>query len=369
MSKSGKKAKKALRKAAAEHRRAQESSATDPAQPMLVKVPGSDPFAPGWEPPPPVERTIFFTKAKRFGPRYVRFASGTMLRTPEMRAIAGSLHRNVMRLVTMADSTEYLMQMSAYRQLCMSRAVHQILGKVAFDDPADNDRTEEVRALFEKLLEENIHDVDQFKTIGTIIDWLANMPGLGIYEGMSAIFAAIVIGAWTLFETIAKDIWTSAANARPRYFGSNKKVAGEKTFQFESLEQYDFDVLNNMGFILRVKFGFDSMEGSLKAYEAAFGEDRNFTKVFRLPSLRTANAIRNVMIHKGGLADLDFINDVRGVRRWSAVNIDDEVLLDGKVVSVLAWACIKSSLTLLAGVDHWLHNYPDLQPSASSGSR
>ena len=182
-----------------------------------------------------------------------------------------------------------------------------------------------------------------------------------VYAGLHGLLSSIVVSAWTVFETLAKDLWVAAVNARPKLLGSREKLAG-KTLPVRILQKHGFDLRSVMGTLLAEKMSFDALDGAADAYESAFDGHPEICKPFRANGIRAAHAIRNALVHNSGMVDADFKKQMPATED-GALHEGDEIHLDGKSVSELVDSVITESVNLIAAVDHWLRTNPDSRPT------
>jgi hypothetical protein len=90
----------------------------------------------------------------------------------------------------------------------------------------------------------------------------------------------------------------------------------------------------------------------------AFSE-ASFLSVFTDPDLSAANAIRNVMAHKGGIADKEFLGKPGIQSLFPSLSLNQPVPIDGKLTCKLTNGIIDCGETLIRGVDDWLDQNPD----------
>ena len=71
-------------------------------------------------------------------------------------------------------------------------------------------------------------------------------------------------------------------------------------------------------------------------------------------SLDAMSAVRNVLVHKGGIADQVYVDDRVAAPAAPALEIGEEIQLDGKVVRDLIVPFLSSCTRLISAVDAWL---------------
>jgi hypothetical protein len=131
--------------------------------------------------------------------------------------------------------------------------------------------------------------------VGAIsVNMLARAPGgEGGFEFMLSSF---VIGAWSVFETMAGDLWETALNTDPSglahlrgnpnrlkkngkpAFGAAKPKKDDplsKSVDLDLIQFHKFDLRDKMGTILRGRYEFSRLSQIREAYSVAFDKDHN----------------------------------------------------------------------------------------------
>jgi hypothetical protein len=210
----------------------------------------------------------------------------------------------------------------------------------------------------------------------------ARLPFVTI--GGHAVLSSILLGAYTVFDSLSSDLWLAAVNARPRTLARDALEKGdtaedgadgpkpEPSVPFSMLLDNDFNLSAQMGTVLkkRKRVSFESLEGIKKAYLAAFrtpGDktkrpSNGMTQLFgkHHADIRVLEAMRNLISHRGGRVDQKFRDEVRPYsEELYAVSVGAELPLDGARVAKYAEAAIRFSADLLTLVDNWLTKHPD----------
>ncbi len=191
-----------------------------------------------------------------------------------------------------------------------------------------------------------------------------------------------IVGAWTAYEVLATDLWVEAVNRRPKHLGKNAWIgsrqsegdndeSGKKSsrgFDVDLLDEYDFNLSESMGTMMWRKrlFDFNSLRGLVAAYKMAFrvmgkkegqsGAMPELNRWFSGPDhdqLKVLEAIRHATVHRGGRADVTFLERMEG-HPFGQLRNGEPIPLDGEVVQKCTEAAVKSGIVLLMGVDEWL---------------
>lgn len=226
---------------------------------------------------------------------------------------------------------------------------------------------------------------------------------------MQPLFGSILVTSWMTFEMLATDLWIAAVNARPKTLAWNvvippttakkvpntherkkpdsiqqkvnsgaKKKGGElkdapqfkqqaPTISFDSLAGHGFNISEEVGQFLKDdrRVNFDSLRGIRIAYYDAFrtpGDDSQrtsqplvdlFEKHF--DDLKSLEAIRNLIAHRGGTVDPKFLAEVEEHDKQLAQLPEKEPLeADGDFVLKYMKAVDSACVELFGFVDNWL---------------
>ena len=122
-------------------------------------------------------------------------------------------------------------------------------------------------------------------------------------------------------------------NARPAVIG--KAVAsrsGAKTVEFSVFGTHGFNLESVAGTVLKKKYDFQRLEGIQEAYEHAFGKilfkpqaDR-LERMLSQKGVRSAAAVRNVLVHRGGVVDDKF-------KQQTQHQETDNIVVDGATLT------------------------------------
>ncbi len=204
---------------------------------------------------------------------------------------------------------------------------------------------------------------------------MSKAPSYQVIRGIEAMLTSLILGMWTTFETMARDLWESAVNTHPKRLSSldgnwkrlrkTPAIAGQlptkSEQQYESkqvslnlIQMNAYDLRNCMGTILRDRFGFDRLDGIREAYGLAFSEDTaQIDAALTDTALDSLSSVRNLLVHRGGRVDKEYEKHAKRLSIPQAA-IGEPILLDGEIVVNLVVGAFKAANDLLAGVEEWL---------------
>jgi hypothetical protein len=170
-------------------------------------------------------------------------------------------------------------------------------------------------------------------------------------HGLAAILASQIIQAWTAFETLATDLWVEGLNLCPplgvtamgaQPLAGEKEESAEKKrkirfpIPLQKLQKYDFNLKTSMGSLLKEKWKFTTRDGIRQAYCDAFGGDAGLVAdIIDDKAIKAMSALRNVIVHRSGIADEDFLKDKSGNDCLGPAIRGIQVAIDGEMVSRL----------------------------------
>jgi hypothetical protein len=207
--------------------------------------------------------------------------------------------------------------------------------------------------------------------------------------GVEAWLAALLLGTWTTFETLAGDLWVVTLNAHPRELdrlaGKEKRIQsaadaqrgcslskapaakgqdGEKTIPISAIHDLTVGTYNlgsRMGELLRAKVDFVTLWDIRRAYSLAFdGKGALKALTARVDAALADNAldalaqVRNVIVHKAGIADAFYERNSATLPAMPQAKEGQEVLLDGEVVKNLVSPVFACCMNLITAIDEWL---------------
>jgi hypothetical protein len=165
---------------------------------------------------------------------------------------------------------------------------------------------------------------------------------------------SLLIQAWTVFESLSEDLWESALNFHP---GTLAALSEKSRISFNDLQANSFDLRGKMGTILKESsvVGFRSLSAIQASYQLAFSrQGKSIQDVLSDPGLRYAAAVRNLLIHKGGVVDAEFIEQTAGIANVPATAIGDKFPLTGAICEELADSCRTCAQWLVNAVHAWI---------------
>ena len=182
---------------------------------------------------------------------------------------------------------------------------------------------------------------------------------------LEAFAASLLIEAWTLFESLSEDLWEAALNTHPRTLG---QLNGKAKFTYDDLQQNNFHVSGKLGTLLKKKdvVSFRTLDKISESYRLAFSEQfKPIEDVLKYASLRHAAAVRNLLIHKRGIIDREFIDQATGLPELPAWDPNGPPMLcplSGPLCARLSDCCRNCAIWLTNAVHAWIIGHPEGSP-------
>lgn len=196
-----------------------------------------------------------------------------------------------------------------------------------------------------------ILDFSLFGIEGVVAGWNDTMRE----NSLRGLYEAVIILAWSTFETVAEDLWESAVNARPSKLASGKVETND-------LKRFRFDVRNKLGTILKrsSEHSLRSLAGIREAYIATFKDKgEKIRSILCNCQLQYTAAVRNVLIHKGGRIDEEYLEQVAKVPGAFRAEVGTRLPIDGQTTYERAEAVLAGSAALLKATRAWILAHPE----------
>jgi hypothetical protein len=304
--------------------------------------------------------------------------------------VASTLMDNLRRLIAHATFPLKLfnygrMFQEVYTRICIEHCRspfegHELAWSGNEPAPSEDDTK------FHMAVEKGVHEW----AIGVIdypshIGWMTNYSHAAGFAGITrqqlekqidSFTSSLVIQAWTVFESLSEDLWEAALNAHPTIlaglsgkprskYKSNEPQAqaGESGVKvtFNDLQIHQFDVKSQMGTILKESaVSFRSLPAIRDAYHRAFAKQHvSIDKILDDPGLQYAAAVRNLLVHKRGIVDSEFKEQISSISDVPPIAVNDQFPLTGKLCAQLADSCRSCAVSLVVAVHAWIIGHPE----------
>ncbi len=299
-----------------------------------------------------------------------------------IRPIAEAFGRNMTRMASLSDCVFQAVEVALRYQSRSDTARLAIFGHLdPIDLPDDHPQMEAFLEVIEALKQTPSVFQLQFPPLvmgKTFVSEFLKEHDSFLPQGLKAILAAQLVGAWTAYETLMRDLWVVSLNEKPiplalNALGLNRQSKSQRaskgSFDYEVLARCDFNLSGQMGTILAdsKEFCFERVDGIRAAYEKVFGEQiaEGFERAKRdggkehieqwkdahEKGLVALEALRNVIVHNGGVADKRFLEKVAKDPRYNSLKRGDEVPISGGLVSELSQFAANRCMQMIGIVD------------------
>jgi hypothetical protein len=166
---------------------------------------------------------------------------------------------------------------------------------------------------------------------------------------------------WTIIETMFSDLWEMSLNIHPDRLANlpgmrnTKDRSNEsKSIRLDLISQHGFDLRSKMGTLLRGKFDFSGLEGVREAYASAFDKSNTqIEKALSNKALDALSAVRNVIVHRDGRVDSDYLKRTKFLPALPKAQLDRPIWFNGEMVVGLMKPALICANQLLIAVDEW----------------
>jgi hypothetical protein len=126
---------------------------------------------------------------------------------------------------------------------------------------------------------------------------------------------------WGAFEVLARDIFIALLNMKPylverllRDQTAKRRFEAAKV-SIDTLILHGFDLSNKMGTLLADQQDLSDYYSIMAIYEALFPESKNLRQVLKQDGPRVLSQRRNLIVHRGGVIDPTYINNVPSTQK------------------------------------------------------
>jgi|SRR5665213_2171424 len=314
----------------------------------------------------------------------------------ELEKILEAFDANLNRAPQLALFPVLTVKMAKLTQLIRDVARMNLFGSVISETADDAETTQKIQVEMKRIGEDVVANRVPVSGISeyemgaiAISSYIETSPH--VRKGLDAIFSGVLINMWTAFESLATDLWVKAVDLRPESLGESALMAPRKKMEDEInqsilpvdtgdtdeaklkvdhismnlIRDYGYSLRHSMGRMIKKtrKFGFNKLHDIKHAYSSAFGK-AVIADVFSGEScdqLNLLEAIRHVVVHRGGRIDSTFLQRVKDKDKYpefSFAQPDDLLELDAALVRRCMDGGTESSRKLLAFVDDWLTKNP-----------
>src|SRR5262249_10263580 len=139
----------------------------------------------------------------------------------------------------------------------------------------------------------------------------------------------------------------------------------------DDLQKNGFDLKFKMGTVLKDYrknlVSFRALDDITTAYRLAFCQQgKAILGILTAPQLKYAAAVRNLLIHKRGIIDGQFIEQCAGIPDIPQLKENERLPITGKLCAILSDACHYSSIELILAVHGWIVGHPDSYAGGAS---
>jgi hypothetical protein len=356
----------------------------------MNKTPDRETGDPILDPPP--EIALRFMNAKAFPPGYLELPK--KMRTPGLVPVAETLASSIYRLQNLVELPAFLIYISAVMERHCDKARMKVFECL---EPSSSTPEQDANfvAKFNELWGEWERSTSREALLRGVqgigegrIETMIRGGGAFALSAFEALLIGQIAGAWTAFETAAGDLWEAALNAHPHGLaelkGQAKRIAtkagarenprmrsqaeaggqqpgDEKTVPLKAISRITrgkYDLSNRMGTLLRGGFNFTHLQAIRKAYSVAFHEQaEEIDETLANKSLDGLSAVRNLLVHRAGIIDQEYIEKAKGVAGLPSGEQGERLPVTGDLAGSFTYHVMALTMKLVESVDQWIQSH------------
>jgi hypothetical protein len=300
--------------------------------------------------------------------RHVRKDRMLKIRSKCLQNVMVTFYNNLARTDSFSVFPAVVGSESLKNQFWTDCAVFKVTGKLSTRKRKFDKKTEKaIRAEFSRLhksgrsrwFKGKTDDQARILSAANRIEFMCRHE-LGAHHSIEALFYAVVVESWMTFETFVADLFYEALNNGLPEWRINvgrkyKEFIGGSNWEPQKIApRVVHDPQEAYGSFLKESdaISFQKFRSIKFWYKTAFG--KGIEKFFRETEsgyIRALSAVRNVILHKAGIADATYKNEVEKFPELNSVEENKLICLDGEIVRKLRNAAIAVGIELLLYID------------------
>jgi hypothetical protein len=183
---------------------------------------------------------------------------------------------------------------------------------------------------------------------------------VGSYQSIQALLYAVVVESWMAFEIFVADLFCEALDHGLPEWRINigrkyKEFIGGSNWEPQKIApRVVHDPQEAYGSFLKDNdaISFQKFRSIRFWYKTAFGKEiERFFRETEGGYLRALSAVRNVILHKAGIADATYKNEEEKFPELNSVEENKPICLDGEIVRKLRNGAIAAGVELILYID------------------
>lgn len=167
---------------------------------------------------------------------------------------------------------------------------------------------------------------------------------------------AQLTGIWTSCEILFADLWEAAVNAKPsELHGFDNEAKLGSAIRMARLKEYNFNISNNLGTLLREVKNFDSFDNVIKEYKNSFSVDgTGVLTAIEHNCFKILNNTRHIIVHNAAKYDAKYLGKVEKITTAPRGALGEEIQIDAQVVYDILHPVANQITCLIGEVDAWI---------------
>jgi Rad3-related DNA helicase len=127
----------------------------------------------------------------------------------------------------------------------------------------------------------------------------------------------------------------------------------------KSFQRHGYNLSHMMGTFLRERFTFSRLDGIRNAYSRAFFDHADdIHKSINHESVRATCAVRNLLVHREGHCDDEYVRHSRSLPKLlPKLELGEKIQIDGELITRLLPDAFAACVDVMRRVDLWIINH------------
>jgi hypothetical protein len=277
----------------------------------------------------------------------------------EIRASGEAFSSNVRRIADLAVVPVFAIRAASNFVHRQDRILFELFGTLEVSDSQFQTVKDQVQTRQQELV--NPTDAANGWQFGANVvrDWSA--PGTLAYPLLEALLSAQIIYGWTAFETLVTDLWKVLLDKYSAWFEPNLVKAKSK-YKFRNLvdiENAYLDAFFPKTKLPKIERSFHMGGLANRApvphlvisYSGSGQAFADFSPLFKHEGIKLAHALRNILVHTGGIVDQIYLDRIRDIRWAPTAPLEKRITIDGSIVAILTDCIAGSGSQLMQAID------------------
>jgi hypothetical protein len=204
------------------------------------------------------------------------------------------------------------------------------------------------------------------KRICAVLETAIQRVDADMLRSFDTLTPSLIVLAWAAFEVLCEDVLEKSMDMRPVWLGTLRGRGRRRRLpHWEAMDRrgnLKAVSANSRGPLKRENLSYRTISGIRDAYWVAFFRgSSDITRLLRCREIDTLFALRNIIVHTGGIADGIFLSRVKGIPRFASIRDGERLQFDFDLLKNPVRPVLRCGFRLLGIVSKWLSEHPDAE--------